>query len=284
MSRNFICYNGDFFFEDEKILGVKNRAYAYGDALFETIHCLGTGAQNLDKHWERLSQGMHLLKMQGGDRLTRERMEHYIGKLLNKNRIFKGARIRMLVFRDPGGLYTPAVNTVSWTMESTALEQEHYSLNTKGLVAEIYDGIHKPVNPLSGFKTSNALIYVLAGIFRKENQLDDCFILNQYGRIAETNSSNLFIYLDDKVITPPLTEGCVAGTMRAAVLEIARQNGYNVEEKGILEKNILDAEEVFITNAIQGIQWIGAYKDKRYFNFVSRKLIALLNQQLFVKA
>ena len=281
MSKRYICYNGSYFRDEETVISHRNRSFAYGDALFETIHCLGTEPQSIDKHWARLERGMKKLKMEPRDVISKELLNFYIGKLLNKNRIFKGARIRLVVFRNEGGLYAPATNMISWTMESSPLDSEQFSLNSKGLTADIFDEVHKPVNPLSNLKTANALVYVLAGIFRIENGLDDCFILNQYGRIAETNHSNLFVFLDNMLITPPLSEGCVAGTMRNTVIELARSEGYNVTEKGLLERNILEAEEIFITNAIQGIQWIGSYKDKRYFNFIARKLIIKLNETVF---
>lgn len=281
MNPSYICHSGDFFKSGENTISHRNRAFAYGDALFETIRCLGTEPLFIDRHWARLSNGMRMLKMDPGDHLTKEVLTHYIGKLLNRNRIFKGARIRLVVYRNEGGLYAPETHLISWTMESSELEHEHYELNTRGLVTEIFDGVYKPVNQLSNLKSANALVYVMAGIFRKEQEMDDCYILNQYGRIAETNHSNLFILLDDKLITPPLSEGCIAGTMRDTVIELARKEGLKVEERGILEKNLLEAEEVFITNAIQGIQWVGAYKDKRYFNFVARKLIRALNSKTF---
>jgi branched-subunit amino acid aminotransferase/4-amino-4-deoxychorismate lyase len=277
----YICQNGEFYKDEEKILTLKNRAFTYGDALFETIHCMGTLPQFIDLHWARLVQGMNLLKMIPGEVISKDILVKHIEKLLNKNRIFKGARIRLEVYRNEGGLYAPSDDSVSWTMESSALEHEKYELNNKGLTADIFGEVLKPVNLLSNLKTANALIYVLAGIFRRENALDDCFILNQYGRLTETGHSNIFILLDDKLISPPLSEGCIAGTMRYTVLELAREAGYTVEERGLLEANLLDAEEIFITNAIQGIQWIGAYKDRRYFNFAARKLISALNQKAF---
>ena len=148
-------------------------------------------------------------------------------------------------------------------------------------MVDVFDEVHKPVNALANLKTANALVYVLAGIYRRDNRLNECFILNQFGRIAETNHSNVFILTGDNLLTPPLSEGCIAGTMRNTLLELAKEAGYVVEQKALLEKNLLDADEVFITNAIQGIQWIGAYKDKRYFNFVSKKLILRLNEKAF---
>jgi branched-subunit amino acid aminotransferase/4-amino-4-deoxychorismate lyase len=277
MQSQYFCHNGEFYNIVEKVITHHNRAFCYGDALFESIHCLGTMPQFIENHWNRLIQGMHLLKMDARNEVTQKFLHEHIEKLLNKNRIFKGARIRFMVYRNEGGLYTPDQSSISWLMESKILEIEKYELNTRGLTVDIFDGVHKPVNVLSNLKTNNALVYVLAGIFGKENKLDECFILNQYGRIIESISSNVFIVTGNTVVTPPLTEGCIAGTMRHTLLSLIPRAGYKVEERGILEKHLLEADEIFITNAIQGIRWIGAYRDKRYFNFVSRKLITLLN-------
>lgn len=281
MSAKYYCHNGEFYLSDEKAISPKNRAFAYGDALCETIHCLGTTPQFLQNHWLRLTHGMQIVKMKPQKDFTKENLALYIEKLLNRNRIFKGARIRLSVFRDEGGFYTPDKESISWLLESTALDIEKYELNQKGLYIDIFDDVHKPVNILSNLKTNNALIFVLAGIYRKENNLDDCIILNQYGRIAESISSNIFLFLGEKLITPPLSEGCIAGTMRHTILGLAKQLGIETEERGILEKNLIDAEEVFLTNAIRGVQWVVAYKDRRYFNFVARKLIAALNETAF---
>ena len=281
MSSKYFYLNGEFHLSEEKTLSHRNRAFAYGDALFETIHCMGTAPQFFQNHWIRLSQGMEILKMKPDKDFTSKEIETCIEKLLNRNRTFKGARIRLTVFRNEGGLYTPEQNSISWLMESSSLDYEKYELNQKGFHIDIYDGIQKPINILSNLKTNNSLIYVLAGICRKENSLDECLVLNQYGRIAESISSNIFILLNEKLITPPLTEGCIAGTMRHTVIELAMQLGYAVEERGILERNLIEAEEIFLTNAIQGIRWIAAYKDRRYFNFVARKLILALNEAGF---
>jgi branched-subunit amino acid aminotransferase/4-amino-4-deoxychorismate lyase len=282
MHPEFIVLDGKFYTSDEKVFSHNNRAFCYGDALFETIHCLGTQPQFFDAHWNRLVKGMKILKMVSGKDFNPGLIHKNIEKLLNKNRIFKGARLRLTVFREAEGLYGPENESVSWIMETSALSQEKYELNSKGLVISIFDEVLKPVNILSNLKTTNALPYILAAKFRKENNLDDCILLNQYGRIAESISSNIFITNGKSVITPSLSEGCIEGTMRQTVIEIADKIGYETEEKPLFEKDIIDAEEVFFTNAISGIKWVLAYKDRRYFNFISRKLSINLNELGFV--
>jgi len=280
IGQGFFVLNEKFYLNNETVISHHNRALCYGDALFETIRCLGTTPVFFDIHTERLIKGMKILKMAIPDNFQII-LRTYIEKLLNKNRIFKGARIRVTVFRNEGGLYTPEDRNISWIMESIPLDNEQFRFEPKGLTIDIYDAVHKPVNILSNLKTTNALIFVLAGIFRQENKLDDCFILNQYGRITESISSNVFVVKEKLILTPSLSEGCIEGTMRKTIIGLARQNGFEVIEKGVLEKNLVEAEEIFVTNSIQGIRWIAAYKDRRYFNFASRKLIAALNQEAF---
>ena len=123
-------------------------------------------------------------------------------------------------------------------------------------------------------------MYVLAGIYKKQHGLDDAFILNNAGFLCESISSNVFVVYDKQIYTPALTEGCIAGTMRSVIMEIAKYNGIPLIEAQINPEVLNEAEEVFITNAINGIQWVMGYGKKRYFNEVSKLLSAKLNLQL----
>lgn len=282
MDASYVILNDKFLRTDEVHVDGYNRSFLYGDGLFETIRCIGTKPLFFDLHWKRLTDGMHVLKMETGKGFTLSIVQHAIEKLLNKSRIYKGARVRLTIFRDPGGFYTPENNSISWLIQASAIDNEHFELNTKGLVTDVYDEIRKPVDRFSNLKTNNSLLFIMAGIWRKQHDLDECFILNHYGRIAETVSSNVFIVKENKITTPPFSEGCIAGTMRYTIMQLAEEAGYDLVEKGILEKNIVEADEVFITNAIQGIKWIGAYRDRRYFNFVAKKLKDKLNDLVMI--
>jgi branched-chain amino acid aminotransferase len=277
MQSEYILLNGKYYLTGEKVLSHRNRGFCYGDALFETIHCLGTQPQFFDLHWKRLTKGMQILKMLPGEELKADIIQKHIEKLLNRNRIFKGARVRLTVFRESEGLYGPDTDTTSWLIETTVLRHEKYELNQKGFVISVYDEVLKPVNILSNLKTSNTLGFILAAKFRSENGFDECLLLNQYGHIAESIGSNVFVTFGNNIITPPLSEGCIEGIMRQTILKIAEEIGYKLFEKPMFERDIMEAEEVFLTNAIKGINWVLAYKDRRYFNFIARKLSLKLN-------
>jgi branched-chain amino acid aminotransferase len=68
--------------------------------------------------------------------------------------------------------------------------------------------------------------------------------------------------------------------MRAAVINIALNNGFKVYECVITPKEMLQADEMFLTNAIRGIQWIASYRTKRYFHETASQLTQLLNDSL----
>jgi len=118
----------------------------------------------------------------------------------------------------------------------------------------------------------------MAAIAAKEKGLDDLFLSNDKGNILETSSSNIFVVSNGVLYTPGLEEGCLAGTMRMQVINLALAHGIKVYECSILPQNLLAADEVFITNAIKGINWIGGYRTKTFSNSIARKLIIALNE------
>jgi branched-chain amino acid aminotransferase len=155
-----------------------------------------------------------------------------------------------------------------------------YVDQAKGLIADVFDEVTKPVNSLANHKTCNSLVYVMAGIYRKENSLDEVFILNNSGFLCEAMSANVFVVYQKKIYTPALTEGCIAGVMRKVVMKLAKDNKIEVIEAQISPDILIEAEEVFLTNASRGIQWVMGFNSKRYFNEVSKHLLNQLNASI----
>jgi len=281
---SFILYNGEYLLRDEFGLSIKNRSFCYGDGLFETIHANGTEIQFFEDHLIRLRFGMNILKMEIPSSILSGNIEKEIIKLLHKNKLYQGVRIRLSVFRNDGGKYTPTTNAVSYLVETEFIENALYELNLKGIALDLYTDLKKPVNLLSNLKTSNALLYVMAGLYAQEKKLDDCIIINEKGLITETISSNIFLIQGKNILTPPLTDGPVAGIMRKQVLRIADSLKYRINnDNSITEEHMLAADEVFITNSISGIKWVLAFKEKRYFNTAARQFVDKLNEFAFKK-
>lgn len=279
---SFILYNGKYHLKDEFGLSFKNRAFCYGDGLFETMHANGTEIQFFEDHMIRLKYGMKILKMEIPTIIESGIIEKEIIKLLHKNKLYQGVRIRLSVFRNDGGKYTPADNNISYLVETEYIENDHYELNQKGFIIDIFNDIKKPVNQFSNLKTSNSLLYVMAGLYSKEKKLNDCILLNEKGNIIEGISSNIFLIDGSTISTPTLKDGPVAGIMRKQILKIADSVGFKINhESSLTIENLLNADEAFFTNSISGIRWILAYKEKRYYNHNAKKLIDKLNMVAF---
>jgi branched-subunit amino acid aminotransferase/4-amino-4-deoxychorismate lyase len=277
----YLNLNGHQLLADQPVIRNTNRAFCYGDGIFETIRCLNSQPLFFDKHYQRLRDAAFHLKIDFPAEFTEDFFRQQIYSLLQRNRIYKGARARLSVFRADGGLYTPQDNTAKFLITVEALSTEKFELNQSGLHIDIYKEIVKPVNLFSGFKTSNALLFVMAGIWKKESQIDDCLILNQNGLIIEALASSIYLVKNNILVTPSVESGCVEGTMRRTIFELAKENNIQVvESEGFGESHLINADEIFISNAIAGIQWVGAYKEKRYFHGMASKLQSLLNEKV----
>ena len=278
--QQFILHNDEFVTANQPVISSQNRAFKYGDGLFESMKMYNGKLMFAEQHADRLRAGMQALKMEGGALMDEYFLRQKTSELAKKNK-FKGTlRFRLSVYRAGEGLYTPDTNKSGYLLECATLPEDGYELNKRGLIIDVYDDITKPVNKLSNFKTSSALIYVLAGLFKKQQRLDDAFLLNQHGFLCESISSNIFVVYDKQIYTPALSEGCVSGVMRNVVMQSARTHGINIIEAQLNPEVLKEAEEVFITNAIGGIRWIMGYGKKRYFNEVSKQLSALLNASI----
>lgn len=282
MQNSYIWFNGEYHRTDSPVLNTGNRAFRFGDALFETIHCYGTEPYYLDLHYKRLTKGLQILEIDKPYSLSQVKLSEVITRLLNKNRYFGSTRVRVSVFRNDGGLYTPESNSSSVIVECHPLDFKFYHYNQQGLMLGIYNDIAKPVNILSSVKSCNALLYVKAGLYRKRNALDECIILNEYGRVAESISSNVFVVKKGEIFTPGISEGCIPGVMRQVVINVARSIGYNVFDDVALNTKIFGTcDELFLTNAISGIRWVLGLGGNRYFNTISKQLSAELNRVTF---
>lgn len=275
---DFVLINGEFFETSSPYLK-ENRSFMYGDGLFESIRVINGKPFNLENHILRLLGGAKILSLDTPFHFNTEYFNNQIANLLEKNNIKAGGRVRLSLYRNEGGYYKPSNNSCSFLITGDLIPHNLYKMNDEGLLVDVYDGIHKHKNILSNFKTSNSLHSIMAGNFANSKDLDDCFITNSNRNIIEAISSNIFLVSNGVLYTPPLADGCVGGTMRMHVINIALKNKYKVYETSLLPQNLMVADEIFFTNAIRGIQWVGGYKSKRYFNNVSKNLLNLINQE-----
>jgi branched-chain amino acid aminotransferase len=276
--QNYINHNGSFIPSLDPVVTANNRSFRYGDALFETIRIAGYNPLFLKEHLQRLFSGMSVMKMEMNPLLNEVFLEHAILELAQKNEITSDGRIRLTVYRNEGGFYTPDDNKVSFLLEAFPIESKDFTLNTKGYTVDLYTEFRKAQNALSSIKSANSAIYVMAGIYKTQQQLDECLLLNDKHHIIEGISSNIFAVKNGVLYTPPVADGCVNGVMRKKIIEIAQANKMAVYEISVMQNVLLGADELFLTNTIQGIRWVVAYKQKRYFNTTAKKLTEKLNE------
>lgn len=270
MPTHFINYNGTVVPQDMAILDVDSRAFRYGDGIFETMLWKDGDIRFLDLHLERLQESLSMLHFDDADQFNAFFIRSKVEELLRKNSMVgQQARVRLIVFRQGGGLYSPESNKAAYIFQ---VDRKPETLRDKktGLIIDIYTEYKKAYSELSKIKSNNALIYVMAGLFKKKNAFDEVLILNQSGNLCEALASNIFIYYDKVLYTPALSEGCIAGVMRRVVMDMAQEQGIEVVEAEIKPDIVKVADEIFCTNAVEGIQWVMGYKHKRYFNKVSR--------------
>ncbi|MCD0489083.1 aminotransferase class IV [Pedobacter sp. MC2016-14] len=277
MPQEYIIHNNEFIAIDQPVLKAGNRAFRYGDGLFESMRMSNGKLRYAEDHAARLAAGMNALKMEGGVLFDDYFLKQKTAELVKRNKLKDNVRFRLSVYREGAGLYTPDSNKSGYLLEASALPDGNYGLNKKGLIIDVYDELTKPINKLSNYKTTSSLLYVMAGLFKKQQQLDEAIVINENGFLCESISSNLFVVYEKQIYTPALSEGCIAGVMRKVVMEMAQSNGISIVEAQINPEILNEAEEVFLTNAVGGIRWVMGYGRKRYFNEVSKHLSSLLN-------
>jgi branched-chain amino acid aminotransferase len=273
----FINFNDEILPADTKLVTLNNRAFKYGDGLFESMRMIKGQLKFADLHADRLQRGMKALKIEDYSQMDAGFLKDKTEELSRRNKARNG-RLRLTVYRDADGLYTPSQNKMAYCLEFQPWDENRYMLNSKGLLVDIFTELPKPVNYLSNIKTCNSLIYVIAGIYKTQNKLDDVFLLNQNGFLCEASSSNVFVLYKNHLYTPALSEGCVEGVMRQVIINLAKKVNIPVTEAKLNPEILYEADEVFLTNASRGIQSVMGFGVRRYFNEMSKLLIEELNK------
>ncbi|KLT70913.1 aminotransferase class IV [Flavobacterium sp. ABG] len=275
-----INFNGNMVAQDENIL-TQNRAFLYGDGVFETLKIVNNKILFLEDHYFRLMASMRVVRMEIPMNFTMEYFEEEVLKVIRENKFSAAARARITVFRNDGGLYLPKTNDVSFLIHATTLESALYGLNKAYYEVDLYKDFYVTKQLLSSIKTTNKLINVTGSIFAHENGLDNCILLNDTKNVVEALQGNLFMVVGKKLSTPPVSEGCLNGVMRKQILALAKKvEGIEVVEEIISPFDLQKADELFLTNVITGIQPISKYRKKEFTSNLAHLLVQKLNESI----
>lgn len=278
--KTLINLNGKLLSSKDPVITVDNRSFRYGDGLFETIRVINNELHLYPLHFKRLIKGCDLLKLKLSSKWNEEFFRSQILDLLKEKGVEDNARVRLTLYRKAGGLFEPTNSEAEYLIEAEPLSIKGYPLNEEGMVVDIFSELEKPTNLYSTFKTSNALLYVMASLHKRANNLDDCLLINSKTRIIEGINSNVFLVKNGEISTPPTTEGCVAGVMREHLLKVMEENGISYQKSPINLEDLFAADEVFLSNSIFGIQWVKQYKVKTYELGVARILSEHINKSM----
>ena len=272
-----INYNGEILSSDTS-LSNSNRGFLYGDGVFETIKIVNNKILFLEDHYFRLMAAMRIVRMEIPMNLTMEFFEEQVLLVANANNCSLSARARITVFRNQGGNYLPETNSVSYLITTTVLENQNYYIDKKEYEVDLYKDFYVPKQLLSTLKTTNKIINITGSVFAKENELDNCLLINESKNVIEALQGNIFMLMDNRLITPSISEGCLNGIMRKQILTLAKKiENIEVVEEPISPFDLQKAEELFITNVIKGIQPITKYRKKEYKTDFANKLLVQLN-------
>ena len=273
-----INFNGTIVSEDTNIL-TQNRGFLYGDAVFETMKIVNSKILFLEDHYFRLMASMRVVRMEIPMNFTLEYLEEQILSVATKNSLSNSCRARITVFRNDGGYYLPKVNTISFLIHTVGIEQILYSFSEEAYEVDLFKDFYVTKQLISSIKTTNKMLKITASIFASENGYDNCLLLNDSKNVVEAIQGNLFMLTGTKLITPPISEGCLNGVMRKQILEFAKKmNNLEVVEEIISPFDLQKADELFITNVIKGIQPITKYRKKEFDVVIARILLEKLNE------
>lgn len=256
MKPNFININGHITDADLAQVSHDNRAFRYGYGLFETMLVQDGQIPYAKLHWQRLFKGMEQLFFTLPPHFTTEYLAEEIMRTVKKNKCEKLCRVRLQVFAGSGGLYDGKSQLPEFLIDCFELQPHVLKLNENGLEVGIATEVVKNNDSLSNLKTSNALVYVIAAQQAKHRKWNDALICNAANNIAESTISNIFWIKNEKVYTPPLSDGCVAGVMRQFIINKLAAQKTIVIEKSLSVDELGKADEVFLTNAIRRLKWV----------------------------
>jgi len=257
-----VCHNGRFVDARAPLLEAANPAFRWGEGLFETMKLLTGRICLAERHWSRLYAGLRLLELNDAA-LQAPVLQNLLPELALRNGCADAARLRLTVFREGGGL--------GFIAEAVPLPADDLHWNNRGWQLGLYPGARIACDEYAQLKSVGYLPYLRAARYAEAQELDECCLLNAHGRICETARMNLFLVRDGRVLTPPLEEGCIAGVMRTHLIDLLQKQGVPVSEEPLHTDDLLQADEVFLTNALKGIRWVACFGDRQYESAWSRR-------------
>ena len=274
-----INLDGNIVKEKNAKLSVLNRGFAYGDSVFETVRVINGKIMFWEDHYFRLMASMRIMRMEIPSSFSPEFLEKEIKEIIEANDLgTSAARIRFAVYRLQGGYYTPATREIGYVITAEAMENSFYLFNDNPYEIELFKDHYVNSGLLSTIKSNNRAVNVLGSIYARENDYDNCLLLNEKKSVVEALNGNIFLVKGNTIKTPPIADGALNGIIRKQLINILKKTeDYTLEETSISPFELQKADELFISNVAQGIQPVSKYRKKSFEHKVSKDLLSKLN-------
>ena len=212
---------------------------------------------------------MRMIRMEIPMKLTLDYLEKQILNLVKLVGEDVVTKVKCTVYRKEGGLYTPQTNEIEFLIEAFETIPEVKS----AYEIDLYKDHYVNSGLLSTLKSSNRLLNVVASIYAKENDLNACVLINEDKKLVETTNANIFLIKDGVIRTPKLLDGCIKGVARKKIIEIIEKDeAFELLEESISPFDLQKADEVFVTNAIVGVQTVTKYRKKIFDTKVGERI------------
>jgi 4-amino-4-deoxychorismate lyase len=256
---------------------ITDRLYRYGDGLFETLRFEAPQWLLSDYHLDRLKRGCDVLEIDYPGAAVTDQLE-LATQWLAEQRLTRAAG-RLAVSRGDGGHGYGGqshVPVVALTLQELALPWGQAAASAKLVSCEITLASQPR---LAGIKHANRLEQVLAAREVQRRRADEGVMLNPAGEVVCAVSGNLFVACDGVLLTPPIVDCGVAGTLRRLVLEqLAERAGIVARQATLTMSDLLEADELLLTNALAGIRSVTSLDDH---SFSSTALADSLREHYF---
>jgi len=249
-----IYLNGQLVPRFEAKLSPFDHGFLYGYGLFETMRAYNGHIFRLDSHLARLRCSAESIGLTHSILSTEEgkqSLKSACMETLEANKL-KDARIRLTVSAGEGDM-TPDPSTCSSPTVLIAaqnlvpLPSEKYKTGFRAALSFLR---RNSQSPLSRLKSTCYMENILARMVARAAGCDEAIFLNEQGYLAEGSTTNVFLVSNGELITPSFESGVLPGITREAVLEIARASNIKTQERQVELKELIEAEEAFVTNSV----------------------------------
>jgi branched-chain amino acid aminotransferase len=224
-----------------------DRGLLLGDGVFDTLVSFGRIPLAGDRHLARLTAHAAAIGIALDPARVREGWNAVIGGAAEEHIILRTTVTRGITAR---GLWPKAAVAPTPTILVARAEWTEAAVG-RPLKLVTSTIVRNAGSPAARLKTIGYLDNILAAREAAEKGADDALLLNAAGKVTCSTVANVFALLGGRLITPPETDGVMAGIVRGLVLELARTDGIETAERSLAIEELFAADEVFLTNSVR---------------------------------